>query len=369
MIALKIYTIFDKQYVTMKLKFLLLLTSLTLLNCKAQNIPLYAGTYTSGDSDGIYQLKFNTDTGELNNSKLVASIENPSFIAYSPNKKYMYAVGENEGTVSSFKIEADGMLEFINKEKSFGGAPCHISINNVGTKAVASNYMGGNLALYDINDDGSLNEASQVFDHNSTDQKSHVHSAQFVNNELFVADLGRNSVYLYEKENDKNYKLKDSSIVEMTKKAGPRHFILTKDNKFIYIINEYASTITAAKKVGDTFELINHFSTLSSDYKGANSCADIHLSEDERFLYGSNRGENSIAVFKRDAKTGALEKVQNLNVHGDWPRNFTIDPTGKFLLVANQKSNNISVFKIDSDYGTLSFLNSTELPSPVCLLF
>jgi 6-phosphogluconolactonase len=223
MIALKIYTIFDKQYVTMKLKFLLLLTSLTLLNCKAQNIPLYAGTYTSGDSDGIYQLKFNTDTGELNNSKLVASIENPSFIAYSPNKKYMYAVGENEGTVSSFKIEADGMLEFINKEKSFGGAPCHISINNVGTKAVASNYMGGNLALYDINDDGSLNEASQVFDHNSTDQKSHVHSAQFVNNELFVADLGRNSVYLYEKENDKNYKLKDSSIVEMTKKAGPRH--------------------------------------------------------------------------------------------------------------------------------------------------
>jgi 6-phosphogluconolactonase len=330
---------------------------------------MYVGTYTNGQSEGIYQLQFDTDTGELNDLRLVATIENPSFIAYSPNKKYLYATDEGNSTVSSFKIEDNGMLKFINKVKSFGGAPCHISINQKGNKAVVSNYVGGNMALYDINKDGSLNQASQVFNHNTTEQKSHAHSAQFINNELFVADLGRNTMYLYEKGGNNNYKLKDSSIIKMTENAGPRHFTLTKDGKFIYVINEYASTVTASKKVGNKFELINHFSTLSTDYKGNNACADIHLSNDERFLYGSNRGENSIAVFKRDIETGVLEKIQNMPVHGDWPRNFTLDPTGKFLLVANKKSSNISVFSIDTSSGKLSFLYDIKVPNPVCLLF
>jgi 6-phosphogluconolactonase len=354
----------------MKLKLLYLLITLSFLNCKPQTVPMYIGTYTNGESEGIYQLQFNTENGELTNLNLVASIENPSFIAYSPNKKFIYAVGEGgDGTISSFKIEDDGVLNLINKQKTFGGAPCHVTINTEGNKAVVSNYVGGNVALYNINLDGSLNEASQVFDHNDTVQKSHAHSAQFYKNELFVADLGRNSVYLYENKGDSDYSLKTNSIVEITENAGPRHFTLTNDGKFIYIINEYASSVTTAKRVGNDFELVNHTSTLSDDYKGNNSCADIHLSKDERFLYGSNRGENSIVVFKRDTETGVLSKIQNINVHGDWPRNFTLDPTGKFILVANKKSGNISVFKIDSENGMLTFLHSTDLPAPVCLLF
>lgn len=354
----------------MKLKILLFLITLTLLNCKYQNTSLYIGTYTSGASEGIYKLDFNTKTGVLSNSKLVATTENPSFIAYSPNKKFIYAVGEGgNGTVSSYQIQDNGALKFLNTVDTFGGAPCHVSVNKAGTKVVVSNYVGGNFAIYHVNNDGSLSDAYQVFEHNSSEQKSHAHSAQFVNKQLIVADLGRNSVYRYETKDDENYKLKDSSLIEMSENAGPRHFSLTKDGKFLYIINEYASTVTAAKNTDDSFELINNYSTLSNDFKGNNSCADIHLSDDERFLYASNRGENSIAVFKRDTKTGRLEKTQNKNVHGDWPRNFTIDPSGKFLLVANKKSNNISVFNIDSDTGTLSFLHSTDLPSPVCLLF
>lgn len=354
----------------MRLKFFYLLLASSFFNCNAQNVPLYVGTYTNGDSEGIYQLQFNTATGKLSNMQLAAVLENPSFISYSPDKKYVYAVGEGSSSaLTALKIKNDGSLKSINTASSEGKGPCHVSINSLGNKAVVSNYSGGTMALYDINKDGSLSKASQVFDHNTEDQKSHAHSAQFYKNELYVADLGRNAVYLYQTKDQKTYQLKTSSIVEITDNAGPRHFALTNDGKYIYIINEYASTVTAAIKTANTFELVGNYSTLDDNYKGANSCADIHLSKDERFLYGSNRGENSIAVFKRNSENGTLDKIQNINVHGDWPRNFSLDPSGKFLLVANQKSNTISVFKIDSEQGTLSFLHAIDLPSPVCLLF
>lgn len=353
----------------MKLKFCLLLLTLTLFNCKDQNVPLYVGTYTSGDSEGIYQLQFNIKTGALSNKQLAIATENPSFITYSKNKNYLYAVGEGEiSAVTAFKIIENGKLEFINVENSEGDGPCHISINNAGNKAVVSNYGGGTVSLLNINVDGSLNKASQVFNHNSENQKSHAHSAQFYNDDLFVADLGRNAVYQY-KLHENNFKLQSSSIVEMKGNPGPRHFALTNNGEFIYIINEYGCSITSVRKTNEGFKQIDIDSTLDKNYKGKNSCADIHLSKDEHFLYGSNRGGNSIAVFERNTKTGTLKKIQNISVYGDWPRNFTLDPTGEFLLVANKKSNNISVFKIDTTTGKLSFMHSTNLPSPVCLLF
>lgn len=353
----------------MKFKFCLFCITMSLLNCHKPHIPLYVGTYTNGDSDGIYQFEFDSETGELTNKQLAATSENPSFITYSPDKNYLYVVNENEkGTVSSFKVNTNKSLTFINKVSTNGAHPCHISINEQGDKAVVSNYSGGNFSLYVLNNNGSLNDASQVFNHNTDSIISHVHSAQFFNNDLYVSDLGKNAVYQY-KLTDKNYKLKDSSIVKMTKNAGPRHFSLTKDGLFIYIINEFSSTITSAKKTENGFELIENILTLADNFKDKSYCADIHLSEDEQFLYGSNRGENSIVVFKRDKVSGKLDKIQNINAHGNWPRNFTIDPTGKFLLVANQKSSNISVFNIEGSTGKLSFLHSVKLSSPVCLLF
>lgn len=353
----------------MKFKLCLVLIVTTLFNCTNPNTTLYVGTYTKGDSEGIYKLNFNSKTGELTKKQLAVAVENPSFITFSPNKKYIYAVGEGTtSAITSFKIKDDKTLEFINTESSNGKGPCHVSTNKSGDKVVVSNYGGGTVSIHQINQDGSLNKASQIFNHNTENKKSHAHSALFFKNDLFVSDLGRNALYNYQLENN-SYKLKDSSIVELPKNAGPRHFSLTKDGSFIYIINEYDSSITSVKKTDSSFKQIDYDSTLNEDYKGNNSCADIHLSKDERFLYGSNRGENSIAVFKRDIKTGQLDVIQNISVNGDWPRNFSLDPTGGFLLVANQRSENISVFKIDSKTGKLTFLHAIDLPSPVCLLF
>ena len=353
--------------------FLLIFASLLFFNFYAQNTPLYVGTYTAGDSEGIYKLEFNTETGELSNKTLAIKASSPTFLSYSADRKYIYAVNRAEtGTegdyVSSYKILDNGTLANINTAKAHGTAACHISIDKKGKKAVVSNYTSGTVSLFEINKDGSLNEASQIFDHNAASEKSHAHSAQFYKKDLFVADLGRNAVYQYQLKKDA-YKLKTSAIVEMEGNPGPRHFSISKNGKYIYIINEHGSSITTVKRTKNKFEQIDHDSTLDENYNGKNACADIHLSKDERFLYGSNRGENSIVVFKRNTKTGTIDKIQNISVHGDWPRNFTLDPTGKFVLVANRRSDNIAVFSIDLVSGKLTFLKDYAVPTPVCLLF
>lgn len=353
----------------MKLKLYILLPLISLLNCKAQNITMYIGTYTNSNSEGIYKMDFNLKTGTLSNLQLAGAAQNPSFIAYSRNKKYLYTVSESlGGSVSAYKIQESGRLKFLNRVNSNGKGPCHISINKTGNKAVVSNYGGGSVSIYSIARDGKLNEASQVFDYNTPDIKSHAHSAQFLRDELFVSDLGMNALYQYRLKND-NYELVSPNIIEIEGNPGPRHFALTKDGKFIYVINEYVGSITSVKKTENGFEQIDYDTTLDENYKGNNSCADIHLSKNELYLYGSNRGENTIAVFKRNKFDGTIEKIQTMPVHGDWPRNFTLDPSGKFLLVANQKSHNIAVFSIDPTSGELTFLKDAKAPTPVCLLF
>lgn len=353
----------------MKIKFLFLAITFTIFYMNAQTTPLYVGTYTNENSEGIYKLQFNTETGVLSNQELAITIDNPSFLAYSPDRQYLYSTnGTNSGFLSSYKINEDGSLTLLTRVSSKGKGPCHIEVNKTGTKAVISNYGEGTVSIYPINTDGSLSEASQVFNHNSEEQKSHAHSAQFFEDDLFVADLGRNALYQYQLKKG-IYKLKSSAIVKTEGNPGPRHFSISENGKFIYIINEYGNSITSIKKTNKGFKQIDIDSTLDENYEGESYCADIHLSKDERFLYGSNRGENSIAVFKRHTKKGTLEKIQNISVHGDWPRNFTLDPTGKFLLVANKKSNNISIFNVNQKTGKLSFMNSMELPTPVCLLF
>ncbi|MEW4925702.1 lactonase family protein [Algibacter sp. 2305UL17-15] len=351
----------------MKFKFLFSVFILTFLSCKAQITSLYVGTYTKGESEGIYKLDFNTKTGELSNKRLAIHIDDPSFLTYSPNREFLYSVN-GSGFLSSYKINEDGSLSLLTRVSSEGRGPCHIAINEKGDKVVVSNYGAGTVSIYPVKEDGSLGEASQVFNHNKGDNPARAHSAQFHNNDLYVADLGNNAVFNYVLEGNE-YKLKSDNIIKMEGNPGPRHFAVTKDDQFIYVINEYGGSIVSIKKTKEGFEQIDFDLTLDENYNGQISCADIHLSEDERFLYGSNRGENSIAVFERNIKTGKINRIQNMSVHGDWPRNFTLDPTGKFLLAANRKSNNISVFKIDTETGKLSFLHAIDLPSPVCLLF
>lgn len=353
----------------MKSTILILFISFTLFSCSAQKETLYVGTYTKGASEGIYKLDFNTKTGALENKQLAVKTQNPSFIAFSPNKNYIYAVGEGEtSAITAFKVNEDETLEFLNKESSHGKGPCHVSVNEKGDRAVVSTYGGGTASVYTLNANGSLNKASQTFNHNEENKKARAHSAQFYKDDLFVSDLGRNALYQYKITGD-SYKLKSASIITMEGNPGPRHFSITKNGEFIYIINEYGASITSVKRTDSGFKQIDFDSTLDENYTGKNKCADIHLSKDERFLYGSNRGENTIAVFKRNIKTGTIDRIQNMSVHGDWPRNFTLDPTGKFMLVANQNSENISVYGVNQDTGKLTFLYTLDLPSPVCLLF
>jgi 6-phosphogluconolactonase len=347
----------------------LLSLALFFLNCYSQSSKLYVGTYTKGSSKGIYQVDFNTETGKLSDLQLAIPIDNPSFLTYSPDRKYLYSTNGSEGGyISSYRIKEDGSLSLLTRVSSMGKGPCHISINKEGTIISVSNYVGGSIALYPINKDGSLAEATQVFDHNIKERESHAHSALFFNDELFVADLGRNAMYQYILKDDA-YELKSEAIIKTKGNPGPRHFKLTKDGNFIYLINEYGATITTIKRTKKGFKQIDEDNTLEPEFTEFNKCADIHISEDERFVYGSNRGENTIAVFERNTKNGKLNKIQSMSVHGSWPRNFTIDPTGKFLLVANMRTENIAVFSIDKNAGTLKYLHDFKVPEPVCLLF
>jgi 6-phosphogluconolactonase len=348
---------------------------MVLLSCATNEVPLYVGTYTDEKSEGIYQLKFNMETGELGDPTVAFKTENPSFLAYGPNKNFLYAVGETNdfeglesGYVSAYKILENGHLQLLNQVSSQGAHPCHIAIDPNGNKAVVSNYTGGTVALYHILSNGSLSKAYQVFDHNIENEVSHAHSAQFFKDRLYVADLGKNAVFEYQLVKE-NFELVTPSIVNMTENGGPRHFSLSKNGDFIYIINEYANTVTSAVRKDKGFQFLAHDSTLDDSFKGESYCADIHLSKDESFLYGSNRGENSIVVFKRNSANGGLQKIQTIGVEGNWPRNFTLAPNGKYLLVANQKSKNISVYSVNKSSGMLHFLYSTEFPTPVCLLF
>ena len=356
----------------MKLRnFIFLFLFVQLLN--AQIVPLYVGTYTDSISKGIYSYSFNEKTGELTNQVLAAEAINPSFIVFSSNKKYLYSVGEianynntSSGFVSAYKVLANNQLQFLNTVSSEGAAPCYISLNKKNSEIVVSNYTGGNFALFSALKNGSISKAFQVVNHSTKTEVAHVHFGKFLKNNLFISDLGLNTVTDYVKT-DKKYTLKQTYFIK--KGAGPRHFVFTKKADYLYVINELNSTITVLKKQADLYKIIQNTSTLKSDYKGKNACAEISLSKNQRFLYASNRGENTIAVFKRNLKTGTVEKIQTITTHGNWPRNFVISPNGKFLLVANKISSNITVFSIDKASGKLTFLESQNSPNPVCLVF
>lgn len=364
----------------MKKIVFVLATILLFMNCteaeKSLPTPLYVGTYTNGDSKGIYRLSFDTASGELSGKTLVAEMENPSFLKFSPDNQYLYAVEETDsynaagGAVFAFAVE-DSTLQLLNTRGTGGAHPCHVAVSENGREVAVSNYTGGNLALFTIDKTGRLNEDKQIIDHQvlDTTKTPHVHMAKFLGTTVFTADLGLGGVKQYTKK-DGDYVPATQASLDVTEGAGPRHFVFSKNKKFLYVINELNSTVSTFEvDATGKYTEINTVSTLAEGYKGKNSCADIHLSPDGNFLYGSNRGENTIVIFSVAENTGKLTLVDRASVHGDWPRNFNIDPTGNYLLVANQKSNNISVFKRNVADGTLSFQNEMKMGSPVCLEF
>jgi 6-phosphogluconolactonase len=335
-----------------------------------KTIDLFIGTYTDGDSKGIYKLSFNPETGDLDSLELKAELPNPSFLAISKDKKNLYAVQETAdydsigGGVTSFALN-NGELELLNSKGTGGAHPCHVALSGDGQIAV-SNYTGGNLAIFDLAEEGSLGER-QLIEHNTLDttKVTHVHKSHFNEDGLFVADLGLDALKRYTKQ-PYGWVPAHQNTIEMGKDAGPRHFVFSKNKAYLYVLNELNASIVVLKRDDEgSYNTIQNENT-NDDPKW---CADIHLSSDGKFLYSSNRGKNTIVIFSVDSENGKISLIGNESTRGNSPRNFTLDPTGNFLLVGNQKSDNIVVFKRDTENGTLEFLKEYKVPSPVCLVF
>ncbi len=352
-------------------------------------LPFYIGTYTYGESEGIYLYNLDPATGALHYVNKTVDVANPSFLAIEPEGRYLYAVneigkyqGEAGGSVTAFRIDTKtGRLTFINRQPTHGGAPCYVSVDHTCHWLLVSNYSGGNIAVFPILEGGWLGTASDVVQHEGKSvnrkrqRESHPHSILFGPDEnyIFVPDLGIDKIMVYQLDKKEGtLKPADAMFAKMKPGAGPRHMDFHPTNHFAFIIEELNSTITSMvyDPINGSLNKIQIISTLPGGYEGINHCADIHVHPSGKFLYGSNRGHNSIAIFSIDESTGKLTLIGHELTQGETPRNFAIDPTGQYLLAANQGTNNIVVFRIDPQTGKLTPTgHSANVPTPVCIQF
>jgi 6-phosphogluconolactonase len=350
----------------------------------AQENYLLIGTYTGGKSEGIYVYKFNSATGD-NSFVSVVKSSNPSFLAISPNQKFVYAVNENadstrftvSGNISAYSFDKKkGILTEINKQPSGGKHPCYVAIDKTGQWVFAGNYTSGSIGLLHANKDGSLDTLKQIIQHsgsgpNADRQKGpHVHSTNLSadNKYLYVPDLGIDKVMIYSFDKTKG-SLKYKTEAPSTPGNGPRHMSFSPNNKFAYLMEEMSGTVVCYKISNGSLQMQQRISALPADFKGAIGSADIHISPDGKFLYCSNRGDaNTISIFSVDATTGKLTLKGDQSTLGKTPRNFNFDPSGNFLLVANQNTDDIFIFKIDKKTGMLTDTGKKiNVGNPVCL--
>jgi 6-phosphogluconolactonase len=372
------------------MRFIALITAiisfLMLSTVYAESLDVYFGTYTSGNngSKGIYRSVLDTNTGELTAPVLVVEAKNPSFLEIHPNGKYLYAVSESgrAGTVSAYVIDPDTKnLKLLNSQTSGGSGPCHVNIDHAGKNVLVTNYNNGSVSVIPIKSDGSLAEPSCFVQHegssvNPQRQKGpHAHSVNISPDDrfAFVADLGLDKIMIYRLDVDKGtITPNDPAFVKVKSGSGPRHFTFGIDGKYAYVINEMGGTITAFayEPTSGALTEIQTISTLPDDFSGFNGCAEVRVHPNGRFLYGSNRGHDSIAVYHIDPANGKLTFVERESTDVKTPRNFNIDPTGKFCLVANHGADSVVVFKIDPKTGALEPTGKKiSIGKPVCIRF
>lgn len=364
--------------------FLAICISFCALLGSAQNYYLFVGTYTTGKSKGIYVFQFNSTNGEVVYVSNTDSCTNPSFLSVSPNGKYLYAVNETgreqPGHISAFTFDKTiGKLLFINQQLSGGDDPCFVTTDQSGKWIVVANYSGGSLSTFPVNADGSLQPYSQLIQHKGSSsnkerqEKAHVHATFFSPDYryLLAPDLGMDKLMVYQFTASRKTPLKPAPVpfIASLPGSGPRHLAFHPNKKFAYLVEELTGTVKTFSYNKGLLYPIQTIATHPASYKGQPGSADIHVSPDGKFLYASNRGEeNNLAIFSIDAFTGILTNKGYQAITGAQPRNFIIDPGGKYLLVANQKTNNIVVYKRDLLTGLLQpTLQQIEVPSPVCL--
>lgn len=349
---------------------------------------VYVGTYTGPNSKGIYAFRYDASQLALEPLGVVGEMPRPSFLAVSPDRHFLYAVselgndGKSEGYVYAFAIEpATGKLAFLNRQPSGGGGACHLVVDKSGKFLLVANYGSGSAASFPLKPDGSIGDRISKIQFEGSGPNAgrqrgpHAHAVVLSpdNRFLFVPDLGTDHVQILRFDSS-NGSLARNTPAEVAVKAGagPRHFTFSPDGRFAYLLGEMGSLVVAFRYDSSTGGLteIQSASTLPDGFTGENNSAEIVVDSGGRFLYASNRGHDSIAVFSIDRETGKLERIQIESTQGRTPRNFAIDPIGRHVLVAGQDSNRIALFNRDAQTGKLAFAGqTTDVPSPVCLLF
>jgi 6-phosphogluconolactonase len=354
------------------------------LGCKNSSLKtikettFYVGTYTKNESKGIYKYSISKD-GKLKNIGVAAAITNPSFLTKSKDNKTLFAVSEIDengtGFVHSYEIKKDA-LHFINKQESGGAHPCFIAVNEA-NYIITANYTGGNVGLLKATENGKIAPISFVQQHTgkgTTERQTapHGHSSWFhpTKNEIISVDLGTNELWFSKLDTTKNELIyTPQKKLKMLDGAGPRHLTFHPNNKWIYVLNELNNTVSLVKETNNAYFIIASITTLPKGFSTDSKAADIHISKDGKFLYTSNRGAQSIAIFKVNSENGSLTSIGYTPVLGANPRNFSLSPNEEFLLVANQDTNNIISFKRNPSSGALTFIDKIFAPTPVCILF
>jgi 6-phosphogluconolactonase len=350
---------------------------------------VYIGTYTAAKSKGIYIFRMDPTTGDLTAVGVSPEVANPSFVTIHPNRHYLYAVneisdyeGKKSGAVSAFSIDpATGMLTLLNQQSSQGDGPCHLTVDHSGKNVLVANYGSGSVASLPIQEDGKLGAATSTDQHEgssvnkSRQEGPHGHSIYMdpFNRYVLSCDLGLDKVMIYRYDAAKGVLTPSSPAYTVTEPgAGPRHLAFHPNKRYAYVINEMGNTIVAYTYDQHTglMTMFQTVSTLPDGFTGDNTTAEIAVHPSGKFLYGSNRGDDSIAIFTVDPATGKLTAAGRQSTQGKTPRNFAIDPTGQFLLAANQNSDNVVVFRIDQQTGQLTPTgNSVEVSMPVSIAF
>ena len=372
-----------------KLVVFVVVLSATLVSAADYKSLVYVGTYTDKGSKGIYAYRFDPVSGESDVIGLVAETPNPSFLAVDPSHKYLYAVneidnfnGSRSGAVSVFAVDrTSGRLTLVQQVSSLGADPAHVSLDKTGKYLLVANYTSGNIAVFPIEKDGRLGPRSAFVQHAGSSVNKerqagpHAHEIQSSNDNQFVltADLGLDELLVY-RFNPTTGSLtpNDPAFAKISAGSGPRHFSTSPSGKFVYLVNEMASTVTVFSYTASSGKLQEQqtISTLPADFKGENTTAEISVDAQGKFLYASNRGDDSIAVFGIDPSSGKLSFMERVPTGGKTPRHFTLDPTGKWLFAANQDSNSITIFSVDPNNGRLTATSPVlQVATPVCVAF
>ena len=346
---------------------------------------VYFGTYTDQAARGIYAYRFQPATGKLTSIGLMAETPNPAFLVATPNGRFLYAVNwkgderEKQGdTVSAYAIDRKtGKLTFLNKVDSKGEMPTNLTIDHTGKTLLAVSYTGGNITGYLIEPDGKLSEPTTYFEHRgkSVHPVNGPHSHGVIispdNKHAFVGEVGLDQVRSYSLDAAKSKLMpSDPPFVSVAPGTAPRHLAFHPSGKFLYVNDESRPAVTVFAVDGGHLKEIQEVPAIPADYKGRDATAEIQIDKKGRFVYVSNRGHDSIAVFSVDQATGKLTPIQHASTLGKTPRNFSLDPTGQYLFAANQGSDTVVPFKVDQETGKLTPTGEPiSVPKPVCVLF